>query len=359
MLTSLRRRAAARGGVFTVADAEACGFTRSRRRQLLGTGSWHELRRGVYAERVVVQFCGADAVRCHCLRTAAALAARPGAAASEHSAAALHGLELLAQPPSTPSITKPPSAGHGSKRRSDLRLLPATLPVEHVTVVFGLRATSPARTVVDLARKSDARAAVVVADSVLRRGTTKAQLRSVLHACWGWPGYRRAEAVIAFADGRAESPLESVGRVAMREQHLPPPLIQPWVGEWEAEFRVDYLFEAQRTVGEADGAVKYRTRDDLLREKRREDRLRDLGFEVVRFDGSDLAGDAAELARRFRRAFARAAPGPGLVVPAPAWWRPGQRVFPEPPWPVALSDVAWWLRDPADLRLWDDGEVAS
>lgn len=53
VVVELVRRAGARGGVFTVGDAEQCGYGRSRRRALLTSGAWVELRRGVYAAQDV------------------------------------------------------------------------------------------------------------------------------------------------------------------------------------------------------------------------------------------------------------------------------------------------------------------
>ena len=52
-------------------------------------------------------------------------------------------------------------------------------------------------------------------------------------------------------------------------------------------------------VGEADGRLKYDTREVLYAEKRREDRLRALGLAVIRWGWSDLAGkEAGERLRR-------------------------------------------------------------
>ena len=55
--------------------------------------------------------------------------------------------------------------------------------------------------------------------------------------------------------------------------------------------RVDFLLPALRVVVEFDGAVKYEGADGrnaLIREKRREDALRALGYRVVRLTWSDL-----------------------------------------------------------------------
>jgi very-short-patch-repair endonuclease len=53
-------------------------------------------------------------------------------------------------------------------------------------------------------------------------------------------------------------------------------------------WRVDFLVDGTRVAVEFDGLVKYDTGAALVEEKRREDRLRALGYEVVRFAWADL-----------------------------------------------------------------------
>ena len=59
---------------------------------------------------------------------------------------------------------------------------------------------------------------------------------------------------------------------------------------------VDMLFERHGVVGEADGRIKYLKGDDLLEEKRREDRLRALGYAVVRWGWPEAMGDMRTVA---------------------------------------------------------------
>ena len=71
--------------------------------------------------------------------------------------------------------------------------------------------------------------------------------------------------------------------------------------------RVDFLFRAQRTIVEFDGLVKYAGADGrqaLIDEKRREDGLRSLGYQVVRLTWRDLH-DPALVRRLIREAFSR------------------------------------------------------
>lgn len=60
--------------------------------------------------------------------------------------------------------------------------------------------------------------------------------------------------VVRFADGRSESPLESISRVAFHELGLPAPepQVEVWLGD-ELLARVDFFWRHRKTVGEADG----------------------------------------------------------------------------------------------------------
>jgi hypothetical protein len=77
--------------------------------------------------------------------------------------------------------------------------------------------------------------------------------------------------------------------------------------------RCDFGWKDKGTLGEFDGKVKYgmlllkpgqSPQDALFEEKRREDLLRDLGWQVVRWTWADLYAPGA-LVDRLDRAFAR------------------------------------------------------
>ena len=190
--------------------------------------------------------------------------------------------------------------------------LVSQVPDHHLTSVRGAVVRTPARTAVDLARKGPALSAVVVLDGARRLGVSRAELEQVLDDCRGWPGVQQARRWVDFADGRAESALESVGRWRMHEAELPPPDLQVVVSDQDGPIgRTDFLWEAYRTIGEADGLAKYRCADGtadfarLRAEKLREDRLRDAGWEVFRFSWDEAVHRAAVIDMRARRAFAR------------------------------------------------------
>jgi hypothetical protein len=99
-------------------------------------------------------------------------------------------------------------------------------------------------------------------------------------------------------DGLPESVGESRLRVLMYEHGLPRPRLQTeFYDRLGLIGRVDFDFDEYESVVEFDGALKYGggSPEVLIREKRREDRLRALGRTVIRTDWSRLR-PPAELA---------------------------------------------------------------
>jgi very-short-patch-repair endonuclease len=121
--------------------------------------------------------------------------------------------------------------------------------------------------------------------------------------------------VLRHADGRHESPGETRLAHALRLLGI---AATPQVPIPGSNAVVDFLLVETPVVIEFDGQVKNgRSSDDvdpfgrrqpgrdvLWKEKRREDRLRELGYEVVRVIWSDL-DSPRELAARIRRAVER------------------------------------------------------
>ena len=263
--------------------------------------------RGVYARAATAARMASTPVGEHALRLASVLAVtKPGDAGSHHSAALIHGLDLLGPGPLDVTVTRPP--GGSQKGRPGVRLHISALPPEHVVERGSIRLTSVARTVVDLARTSSFQSGVVVADSALRmKRVSKAELQSVITDCVRWPGICQAKLVVEFADGRSESALESVSRVAFRDQGLPPPELQVWVGGDDDGVvgRADFLWRRCRTIGEADGAVKYKDTGRAISQLRRDALLRAAGFEVVHFTWAEIVRTPGQVAASLREAFCR------------------------------------------------------
>lgn len=233
----------------------------------------------------------------HRIETAAAFGEmRDGdAAASYDSAGVVWGFAMYRHVPIEVHVTIPD--GRHVPSRVGLRRHADALPEEDVTTHLGIRCTTLDRTAFDLARTLSFEAAVVVADAALRRAALvdrtydldKAEewrermLERAARAS-GKRGVRQAIEVIRLADGRAESPTESVARVQLLRLGFQRLRLQvPVAGPGGTEFRVDIGIEDVGAFLEIDGMGKYqdealrsgRTLEQvLLDEKRREDWIR-------------------------------------------------------------------------------------
>lgn len=306
-LTSL---AVTQGGAVSRAQALAAGLTPAQISALLRR-EWMDPYRGVYVDRA--WFTSLPPERRHVVLAAARiLTTRLGPVANRRTAALVHELPLLGRPPSKPQLARAPR--HPRDRSETHALQVAPLPETDTTIVGGVPVTSLARTACDIARTSTFRQAVVVADAVLRRGVERDDLLATARRCGSWPGGKAALHVAAFADGRADGPLESITRVAYAAQGLPAPETQVEVFAPDGTFLglVDFLWREQRVIGEADGLGKYDSPLALKKEKRREEGLRVCRFEIVRNVWDEVWSPTAqaELAVRVREAFELAAERP-------------------------------------------------
>lgn len=293
-------------GLGTLAQWRAAGVSDARVTALVRTGQLVRLRHGVYATGTLLAESGTDPRRRHALHVAAVTAGWPRAGvASHHSAAMIHGMDLLKRPSDgTVTLTVPPGTRTGRHRSGGIVQHAASLPAEHVARRFCVPVTTAARTVVDLARTGTFMEAVVVADSALhRQATTKTEMRRVLDSCERWPGLAQARRVIDAADLLAESALESCARVVFHEHGLPRPELQVSIGGREFIGRVDFFWKEHRTIAEADGSLKYKGPAEAVAELKRDRLLREAGYEVVHFTWKELFRDPARVVARVRRAF--------------------------------------------------------
>ena len=314
MPASFTALVSSRGGVFTRAEAVAYGCSPAGIRWQLRTGTWHGVGPGLYVDGAVWAAAGSGTVAQEALRVRAWQLGYPDAVASCWTAAALHGLAVPAAPrPNALWLTRPPGRGHAARWQHDCHLDAAALPNGSVVQAHGVRTTSVDRTLVDLARRATFRDGVVMADAALRAEVTHfARLSEVAERYERWPGGRVASAVVAFADPRSESGLESRSRVFFHERRMDPPELQVWFGG----DRADFYWEKYRTVGEADGLLKYRRRVEvdadaeeqdnaLVEEKLRQERLEARGLQVVRWTWRQLHREPDRLEARIRAAWRR------------------------------------------------------
>jgi hypothetical protein len=294
-------------GAFTVGEARRFGITDDRLNRLARAGLLVRLARGAYAD--AQRYAEADAWDAFAIRSRAfVLACSPPVVASGWSAAAILGLPTISAPPDRPQVLVPRGVrGTDNSRYGNIRR--AHVPTEHRVLHRGCPVTTVARTVLDIARTAPRADALVVADSALADGTSRADFQAMLNFQAGWPGITDARWVIQHADGFAESALETLGRLAFLEYDLPLPLSNVWVAVDPLRYRVDHLLADRGIVFEGDGAVKFRGRDaarqvDMMQE--REWHLRESGLAVSRYGWKLARHDRAQLAGRFRMVIATA-----------------------------------------------------
>lgn len=242
--------------------------------------SLQRIRRGAYVDRA-----GFEALpewSRHAVHVHAVAAARPGAVFARESALALARL-----PHGLPSAVFTIGDRGASGRRHGVVNAHAAIADVDVLVENGIARCTPAYALAHLARVGSQLDAVGALDAALhRRIVTKHEVSDALGR-QGPRGQRRAEWVLAFADSLAESVGESFSRVQLHRLGAPVPLLQVRVQTRLGPRFPDFLWErpGRRPLGgEFDGAWKYgviadangvQPVDAVIREKRREDALRE------------------------------------------------------------------------------------
>ncbi|MEE2060375.1 type IV toxin-antitoxin system AbiEi family antitoxin domain-containing protein [Rhodococcus artemisiae] len=292
---------------FRRSDALSSGLSDSEIRRGLRTGALERVAPGIYLDGPTAE--GLDAIERHRIRARTTGAGLPdGSAISHVSAAVLHGLALWRPDLSRVHVSR--DGKSGGRRGTGRHLHVVQLGADDVVEVDGVPCTSIARTVADLACTAPIDEVVIAGDSALAgKPALRVALAEALESRGRRQGIARARRVIAFLDGRSESPGESLSRLRMDQIGLPAPALQEVVHTPEGEFvaRTDFYWKEHRIVGEFDGMGKYGGDgpDVFRREKLREDALRDLGFHVVRWTWAELSRFDVVRAR-FERAVERA-----------------------------------------------------
>jgi len=250
------------------------------------SGTLHRLRPGVLVDASVWE-ATAPSDR-YALEVRGVLLGRPRWLASHHAALALHGLPLYGVDTNVVDVVADVST---SKKRSGVHVHVATEAQRPLIKDPLTQAVSVPDACVATAADHGFEAAVVAMDAALKRGmTTLAALSASLEQSGVRYGMRRARAAVRAADPTCESPGETRTRLILVEAGLD---VRSQVSLSDDEGfigRVDFLV-GDRVVVEFDGAVKYdgiEGRRALMAEKRREERLRDAGFRVVRLTWADL-----------------------------------------------------------------------
>lgn len=289
-------------GIFRRQQALESGYTPREFVRLTRpkTGIWIRIRYGVYAER---EFWSqqSDVQRARLLDRAALLMCNETAVLSHSSAARFLKLPIYGV-----------HAGLSHLTRSGLQTCGTEANVKHhrgplqrydVQEVDGCLVTTPLRTVLDMAREYGYRTGMVAADAALRTGCARDDLVARVEGLGPEPHLPTLAAVAGSADGRAETPIETLGRILLNNMGIVDLELQytiTYANGGHAE--VDLYSRGLNHVFECDGRVKYQdqkdlqgqpiTADDVVwREKKREDLVRGEGHGFSRIVWSDTIPD--------------------------------------------------------------------
>lgn len=299
---SIERLVRANRGYFTRGEAVAVGFSDDDLWEAVRSKAIIRLRRGAYAPRDLYLEC--DDLGRHVLLARAVVAAQRGTVAlTGPSAAAVHGFTLYGHDLSKVHLVRL----DGGSARHEANVIHHRVSAEleeSLVSKSGLHLVNPARTVWEVGVVSDLESGVVTADSALRLyPELMGEIKEMADIYEHRPGSRTARMALRMANGRSESPGESISRVKFHRYALPIPDLQFEVFDSSGRFvgRSDFGWEGYRHLGEFDGKIKYGAllkpdetgSDVVFREKRREDQLRSCLWGMSRLTWYDLDASRA------------------------------------------------------------------
>lgn len=216
-------------------------------------------------------------------------------------AAALYGFDLentTAVHVLDPGVRMRPTRGLMVHQRTGARL----------QRVSGRLATAPAWTAVEVARQLRRPRALAALDAALR--SNQCSRRDIAAAI---TEQRRRRGIVAvrelfeFADGRAESAMESEARLVMIDHGLPRPELQYPIYGCDGElWRLDFAWPEAHLAAEYESIDWHAGRDEMLRDKTRWGGIQELGWTIIPIVVDDVRRHPYRLAQRIAIHLARA-----------------------------------------------------
>jgi very-short-patch-repair endonuclease len=267
---AIARVAARQHGVITRRQLLAVGLFPSGVSDRVKAGRLHRIHRGVYAVGhyrlsnegrwiAAVLACGEDAVLSH--RSAAQL---------WRMLPAWRGTDTENDQTIHVTVT-----GEGRHRPGVRVHRTSTLSPDDTTIRHSIPVTNPARTLEDLRRTCPRQ----VFASALRQAEF---LALPIRDRW--------------RPDRTRSELERRFLTLLRRHRLPKPEVNVRAGG----FVVDFLWRGEHLISELDGWATHRTRSAFEADRSRDNQLRVLGFQVVRFTWRQVSEESAEVAGTIR-----------------------------------------------------------
>ena len=271
------------GGVFT-RDQAVSSFAVPEIRSRLRRGLWRRTPwRGIFVD-------GRYPDDAHTRIRAAALRVGGDLVACRSTAALLWGFDI--RPPDVVAaddvhLLGPPDLDN--RRLPGLQVHPSCLGTRDAELRRGLWCTPAPRTACDVARLGEPIDILATLDAAMAsRKCTRAQLLQECVAQRGLRGIRRVADLVPWADGRAESPMESRLRWRFLQSDLPAPEVQLVVSRGCRSHRLDLGWRRYKVGVEFDGLEAHMTRQQLADDRDRHNYFTEEGWLLLHFTARDV-----------------------------------------------------------------------
>jgi very-short-patch-repair endonuclease len=280
-------------GVFSRAQALACGASRSLIGRRLASGAWQVRHPGVYAVAAVPGSW-------HQQVWAALLAVGPRATVTHETALRIHGCgdDLVPRHPLTFTI---PHGGHARIAGATVHQIDDLAPSD-IVPIDGLPISRPHRAVVEVAATVGARQLGNIVDELLMAELTSHDRIAACLARVARPGKPGVIKLGDVLDQRGDgyltgtSELERALFAALDAAGLPTPRHQvPLPGRGALVGVVDAAYDDARLIIEADGRRWHTRTRDLKRDHLRDAEAARVGWQTLRFVYEQIVGDPHEV----------------------------------------------------------------
>ncbi|EHB56300.1 hypothetical protein MycrhDRAFT_3494 [Mycolicibacterium rhodesiae JS60] len=166
--------------------------------------------------------------------------------------------------------------------------------------VQGRLATAPAWTAVETARSLRRPRALATLDAALRcSACSPAELQAAVREQKGRRGIVKVRDLLQYADGRAESAMESEARLVFIDGGIAPSEVQYEIVDYCGDlWRADFAWPEAMVAAEYDSMEWHANPTAWKRDRIKSARLQDMGWTSVRFVVDDVRRHPADLVRR-------------------------------------------------------------
>jgi very-short-patch-repair endonuclease len=287
----------ATNGVLTSRQLLELGVAEATIRRRVRSGAWVRIQPAVYLvepKRIL---------EVPTIARAALLAGPKGAVASHLLAGHLYGLDGLPDLVRA-ELTAPIASGRHNAERLIVHRT-AAVDIAETRQPQGFSATSPTRTLADVAaRCADWQLLAALDSSLRRRLVTTEELADTARLWAGRAGADRLRRMVRLAQQGSDSAFESRFRLALHDGGLPTPELQIRVTIGRFSYRIDLGWRRWRIGIELDGRAFHSSAQAVLEDRRRQNTLLTEGWLILRFTWDDLVHRPEQVIAAVRSALA-------------------------------------------------------